>query len=74
MIGVHIAEKGAPRLGFVEDTSIVKIYRHIAFFRYIAMKVQRCLKNGQLLLQSESSAKEKAEWAYKGRPGSHEIG
>lgn len=51
MIGVHIAEKGAPRLGFVEDTSIVKIYRHIAFFRYIAMEVQRCLKNGQLLLQ-----------------------
>lgn len=52
MIGVHIAEKGAPRLGFVEDTSIVKIYRHIAFFRYIAMEVQRCLKNGQLLLYS----------------------
>ena len=24
--------------------------------------------------RSESSAKEKAEWAYKGRPGSHEIG
>ena len=46
------------------------------FYKYLANK-DRPWKYQDLadaMNRPEPSAKEKAEWTYKGRPGSHEIG